>query len=111
MKVTIFNSWQSDLPNNKNRGFIENALQKAKKRVLEDNRNISDIEIISDSRGEEGTPDLVESIFSKIDSCDIFVADISIINLNVESRVTPNPNVLIELGYAIPKEVNLDVLA
>ena len=53
MKVTIFNSWQSDLPNNKNRGFIENALQKAKKRVLEDNRNISEIEIISDSRGEE----------------------------------------------------------
>ena len=100
MKVTIFNSWQSDLPNNKNRGFIENALQKARKRVLEDNRNISEIEIISDSRGEEGTPDLVESIFSKIDSCDIFVADISIINPNAESRVTPNPNVLIELGYA-----------
>jgi hypothetical protein len=29
MKVTIFYSWQSDLPNNTNRSFIERALEKA----------------------------------------------------------------------------------
>jgi hypothetical protein len=29
MRVTIFYSWQSDLPNNTNRGFIERALEKA----------------------------------------------------------------------------------
>jgi len=29
MKQRIFYSWQSDLPNNNNRGFIENALEKA----------------------------------------------------------------------------------
>ena len=100
MKITIFYSWQSDLPNNKNRGLIETALNKSKDNILAENLNVTEIEIISDSRGENGTPDLVSSIFNKIDSCDIFVADISIINANTNSRLSPNPNVLLELGYA-----------
>jgi hypothetical protein len=33
----------------------------------------------------------------------LFIADISIINPNSKERKTPNPNVLIELGYAIKK--------
>jgi hypothetical protein len=100
MKVPIFYSWQSDLPNNKNRGLIETALNKAKDNILSGNQNVTEIEIISDSRGENGTPDLVSSIFNKIDSCDIFIADISIINANTNTRLSPNPNVLLELGYA-----------
>ena len=100
MKVSIFYSWQSDLPNNKNRGLIETAINNAKDNILSENQNVTEIEIISDSRGENGTPDLVASIFNKIDSCDIFIADISIINANTNTRMSPNPNVLLELGYA-----------
>lgn len=103
MKLKIFYSWQSDLPNNSNRGFIHSCLEKALKEIYRNNEIISEFFIESDSRGDEGTPDLVSSIFSKIDSCDIFLADISIINKEVNSRKTPNPNVLIELGYACSK--------
>lgn len=105
MKLKIFYSWQSDLPNNKNRGFINNCLSKAAKNIYQKDKSISEYLIESDSRNESGTPDLVTSIFSKIDVCDIFVADISIINstenqISAPFRKMPNPNVMIELGYA-----------
>ncbi len=104
MKVSIFYSWQSDLPNNKNRSFIYNAIEKALKNIYSTTDSITEYIIDSDSRDEVGTPDLVHSIFSKIDACDIFIADISIINgvncNDFKYRRTPNPNVLIELGYA-----------
>ena len=104
MKIKIFYSWQSDLPNSKNRGLISNCLTKAMKIVYNNLNEITDFEIISDSRGETGTPDLVSTIFSKVDDCDIFISDISIINNfqspDYKSRLCPNPNVMIELGYA-----------
>ncbi|HFI0081160.1 TPA: hypothetical protein ACGOYK_000519 [Streptococcus suis] len=100
MKIVIFYSWQSDLPNNKNRGLIGDCIQKVSKQLLEVCPQVTEIEIEMDSRNESGTPDLVDSIFRKIDSCDIFLADISIINSATIERYTPNPNVLIELGYA-----------
>ena len=103
MKVNIFYSWQSDLPNNKNRSLIEDCINKALKNVFEANKVISEYYLDSDSRNEAGTPDLVSSIFSKIDICDIFICDISIVNgkeRQDEARLMPNPNVMIELGYA-----------
>lgn len=103
MKLRVFYSWQSDLPNNTNRGYIGNCIDKALKEIYRKNNNISEYVIDTDSRYETGTPDLVNNIFSKIDQCDIFIADITIINLDTRFRKTPNPNVLIELGYASSK--------
>ncbi len=100
MKLSIFYSWQSDLPNNSNRGFIEDCLKKALKNIYKSNKTISEYILDSDSRDESGTPDIVSNIFSKIDKCDIFVSDISIINKTSNQRKTSNPNVLVELGYA-----------
>lgn len=37
----------------------------------------------------------------EIDSADILIADVTIINGGYAGRKTPNPNVMIELGYAI----------
>lgn len=48
-----------------------------------------------------GAPDIGDSIYEKIDSADIFIADVTIINGDYAGRKTPNPNVMIELGYAI----------
>ena len=53
-----------------------------------------------DTKGVPGTPDIVESIFLKIDKALLFVADVSIINSDERGKPCPNPNVLIELGYA-----------
>lgn len=103
MKLKVFYSWQSDLPNKTNRQFIQNCLETALKKIHENNLTISEYAIESDSRGESGTPELASTLFSKIDQCDIFVADVSIINSTLECRKVCNPNVLIELGYASSK--------
>lgn len=55
-----------------------------------------------DTVGVSGSPDIGQTIFQKIDKAAVFVADVSIINAGSdEDRQTPNPNVLIELGYAM----------
>lgn len=98
MKRTVFYSWQSDLPNGTNRTLIENVLNDAAKEI----GNETDIEpvIDRDTQGISGAPNIATAIFDKIKSADIFVADVSIIG-SVKRRAIPNPNVLIELGYAL----------
>ncbi len=100
MKRTIFYSWQSDLPNNSNRGFIESCLKKTIKQVDEVMPFQLELNIDRDTKFEVGTPNILESIFKKIERAKIFIADISIINSDSSYRKCPNPNVLIELGYA-----------
>ncbi len=100
MNNSIFYSWQSDLPSSTNRGFIEECIKEAIK-MLKKTYNFSlDIRIDHDTKNATGTPDIVNTIFNKIERAKIFIADISIINNNPEGRKTPNPNVLLELGYA-----------
>lgn len=99
MRKSIFYSWQSDLPNNKNRSFIEVCIKKSIENITSNDINL-EIAIDRDTKDSSGTPDIVSTIFSKIDKTSIFIADISFINPNSAERKTPNPNVLIELGYA-----------
>ena len=94
MKVSIFYSWQSDLPSKTNRSFIEDAIKKALKSINIDNRIVACID--RDTKDELGSPDIRDSIFSKINHSKFFVCDISL-----NENGVPNPNVLIELGYAI----------
>ncbi len=119
MDCKIFYSWQSDLPNNTNRGFIGDALEKAVKSIRKDNSITVEPVIDRDTQNVPGSPDIVNTIFDKIDQAQIFVCDVSIINSNLlnstnpifiqkalnnflyflykdaNSRPTPNPNVLI----------------
>ncbi len=100
MNNTIFYSWQSDLPNESNRGFIESCLEKASKKISNISPFSIDFVLDRDTKNEIGTPDIADSIFKKISKAKIFVADISIINSDYSGRKSPNPNVLLELGYA-----------
>jgi hypothetical protein len=101
MKVTIFYSWQSDLPNATNRAFIEQAIQKAIKAIKAEEDTILEPCLDRDTSGVPGTPDIASTIFRKIEDCQVFIGDVSIINPVTETgRKTPNPNVLIELAYA-----------
>lgn len=97
----IFYSWESDLPNNTNRGFIQNALEKAVKKLNQQTAIGLDTAIDRDTLGLPGSPDITESIFKKIDESIAFVCDVSIISNSTSKKPTPNPNVLVELGYAI----------
>lgn len=99
--ITIFYSWQSDLPRKVNKNLILNALQQAKDELEEE---FPDIHIIIDeaTRNRTGSPNIVESILNKIENCDFYIADISIINnQETATKKMPNPNVLFECGYAL----------
>ncbi len=101
MHKVVFYSWQSDLPNVTNRGFIQDTLEKAAKVIRSDDTIDVEPVIDRDTQGAPGSPDISATIFSKISSADVFVADISIVCQKKGGRSMPNPNVLIELGYAL----------
>ncbi|MDO9028748.1 MAG: hypothetical protein Q7U68_07840 [Candidatus Roizmanbacteria bacterium] len=103
MKFIIFYSWQSDLPNNTNRGFLESVIQKAIGLIGSDENFEIEPSLDRDTQGTPGSPNISQTIIDKIKACDVFVADISIVtgSKEIKQRLSPNPNVLIELGYAI----------
>lgn len=101
----VFFSWQANLPSNQTKGFIKECIATAKKSLPDS------IELILDeaTRNRFGSPDIMDSIFEKISECDLFIADVSIVgeytppkskDEEVEIKYFPNPNVLLELGYA-----------
>lgn len=99
--ATVFYSWQSQLEAKRNRNLIENALEKAARRVASDKSSSYEPIIDRDTKGVAGSPDIFQAILEKIDRADVFVADISIVNENTGARSAPNANVLVELGYAL----------
>ena len=97
---TVFYSWQSDLPETRN--VIQWALQRAIKNLNRDLDLDEPLRVDQDTEGVAGWPDITTALFDKIDQCEIFVADITPINgPDSDFRITPNPNVLLELGYAL----------
>jgi hypothetical protein len=100
MKRIIFYIWQSDL-GSANRNFIQRALEDAAKAIKTD--DTLDIEPIidRDTAGVPGSPEIAKTIFEKIADADVVVADVSIINPQSSGRPSPNPNVLVEVGYAL----------
>ena len=100
--ANIFYSWQSDAPNSLNRTFIRRALEDAAKNL---NRGEgSDVEDVvrldQDTQDVPGSPAIVDTILAKIAACDVFVPDVTFMPVSGERR-TPNPNVMIEYGYAL----------
>ncbi len=100
MAHTVFYSWQSDL--RETRSVIEWALQRAVRNLnracmLEEARRVD-----QDTAGIAGWPDIASTILRKIQECEVFVADLTPVNgPEPDVRLTPNPNVMLELGYAL----------
>ena len=102
----IFFSWQSDTQKNEKQ-LIESALESAKDELL----SSYGYEVVIDhsTLGESGMPSIDHTIMQKIDRCDVFVCDLTPIiafdkllgNGNPQKKEIPNPNVLLELGYAM----------
>ncbi len=95
-KIKAFFSWQSDIQNQTQ--AIRSCLKEAVS--LLDKKGF-DVEIDEATRDAPGAPYIPGKITEKIDSTDIFIGDVSIINADHEGRKTPNPNVVFELGYAV----------
>lgn len=97
---TVFFSWQSDIENKFNRNFIEDALEKAIKKINEE-KNIN-LVLDKDTANRTGSPDIVNSILEKIDNATMIVSDVSIIDtLTTKSKSIVNSNIMFELGYAM----------
>jgi hypothetical protein len=61
--LTIFYSWQSDIPNKINRTFIENALKDAIKIVGREGEVQAALRMDRDTQDVPGMPAIVETIF------------------------------------------------
>lgn len=102
---TVFYAWQSDLPPEVNRYFIREAAEAAIKALRKELAVEQAPRLDHDTKGEPGLPDIFQTILEKIDNCAVFLADISFVAQttpsNGDAKLIPNPNVLIELGYAL----------
>ena len=105
-EFTVFYSWQSDLPRKLSRDVIHAAVSQAVERLKLD-ASIEDAPRLDhDTQNVAGAPEIAGTIFKKIDQCGVFLADLSFVgstapaDANKSAKRLPNPNVLLELGYA-----------
>jgi hypothetical protein len=105
MKLAVFFSWQSDTKPLIGRNFIERALSQAIGRLQQDlsieQAVREEIEIDKDTKGVAGTPPIFDTILKKIDSAAVFLADLTFVGSRLDGSPSPNPNVLIEYGWAL----------
>jgi hypothetical protein len=119
MKFTVFYAWQSDRPKKVNRFFVRDALQEAIDEIHSTASEVEDSPRPDEDAGAEprldhdtkdvpGLPEVARTILNKIDTCGIFVADVTFVGEAAPALDRPvkrlsNPNVLIELGYALAR--------
>lgn len=103
MNFTIFYAWQSDSNERANRYFIRDAIKAAIKDLRRDDTIEDAPRLDHDTKGVAGTPDIFRTILDKIEQAGIFLADITYVAKTAEGKFMPNPNVMLELGYALAK--------
>ena len=101
--MKLFWSWQSDLHSGTHRGFIKVCLDEAIKLVGEELglEEANRPEIDHDTKGAAGLVDIPATILRKISEAAIFVADVTPVGRSADGKALPNPNVMIELGFAL----------
>jgi hypothetical protein len=109
----VFYSWQADRPQALCRTFIKEAIEEALQ-IISAELQLDESErpeIDHDTKDEPGTVDITNTILQKIEACSVFVGDITPVANSESGKEVANPNVLIELGYALhakgPKQIVL----
>lgn len=100
MEKTVFWSWQSDCEARVTREVIRYALDAAITLLSADIEEAERPSLTSDTQGVAGTPDIVATIYRKIDEAAVFVGDVTPIAVSATGKACANPNVLLEMGYA-----------
>ena len=104
MANSVFFSWQSDTPNKTGRGFLKDVLEEVCKKITTDTtleEALRDVTVDSDTTGVPGQPPILQTIFNKIDAAGVFLADMTFAYKGKDGSQSPNPNVLIEYGWAL----------
>ncbi|RWG50443.1 MAG: hypothetical protein EOQ62_03920 [Mesorhizobium sp.] len=119
--MKIFWSWQSDTPQASGRHFVRSVLTDLAKELngvegAEDaerpesgdgerealSADEDRVEIDHDTLNVGGSPVIAETILRKIREAAVFVADVTpVCTILGSGKRVPNPNVMIELGYAL----------
>src|ERR1700735_754277 len=97
----VFFSWQSDIRAAACGTRIATALGAAAAGIAADETVEIEPVIDRDTESVPGAPDIGATILSKIDAAAAFVADVTIVGRTKSGKPSPNPNVLVELGYAL----------
>jgi hypothetical protein len=103
VNMKVFWSWQSDSPSRVNKNFVKEALEAALE-LAADDLNLTEAdrpELDHDTKNAAGLVEIAATIFEKVDSADVFVGDVTPVARTDNGKYLPNPNVLIELGYAL----------
>jgi hypothetical protein len=119
LEMKIFWAWQFDLPGKIARHFIREALEAAIAEInqtqdideADETFQEGKLELDYGRKGLKGSPDLAIEILKKIDAASVFVADVTPVGKGDQYRTDDgkesdgkpliNPNVAIELGYAL----------
>jgi len=117
--MKLFWSWHSDTPGKTGWFFVRDAIAAAIKALKQaddideptERDVVGDLHLDQDRQGLPGSPDLARAILDKIDKAAVFVADVTIVaqakgtkspaGKRIKGRRFINPNVAIELGYAL----------
>jgi hypothetical protein len=105
MAYTVFFSWQSDRSPQEGRNLIESAIKSAIQKLGTDTEFVESLRdglsLDKDTKGVPGNPPIFETILKKIDQSAIFVPDLTSVANRAKEELIPNPNVLIEYGWAL----------
>jgi hypothetical protein len=102
--MKVFWSWQSDTLGKIGRHFVREALEVAIEEIKEEievEEPKREIHLDHDRKGVPGSPDLAKTILDKIKTTSIFIADVTPVGETPSGKATINPNVAIELGFAL----------
>lgn len=102
---SVFYSWQSDAPDGCNRQFIRQALDDAVASIASGGTVEDSPRVESGMEGIAGTPEVATVMFTKIKKSAVFIGDMTLVGIiakagSDEVKRVPNPNVLLEMGYA-----------
>ena len=100
-EFVVFYAWQSDRPERFNRYLIRFALNFAAKNISADPTVGIRVRIDADTEGVHGHCPVTETILKKIAACDAFVPDLTFVASAEAGKLIPNPNVMLEYGYAL----------
>jgi len=100
MSLSVFYSWQSDRPGNLCRYFIHDAAEAAIQNLAVKCQLELSPRLDHDTKGEAGLPEIASTVLRKIEEASFFIADLTFVGETGNKKLIPNPNVLLELGYA-----------
>jgi hypothetical protein len=100
-EFVVFYAWQSDTVERFNRHLIRFALNLVAKNISDDPTVGIRVQIDADTEGVLGHVPVTDTILKKIAVCDAFVPDLTFVAVTDAGKLVPNPNVMLEYGYAL----------